>query len=364
MHARRIRLPEGNPIGKSGVDYLLHQRGRAAIEFLVDLRNQSNRLEEASDQYAERAGLLAGDLPDDPELLHQHVTPVLQKFPQFRILQLIREWTLLQHGWIAMDAFEEIRAEVEPALLNLQSGPTQIQYAPDLKAPDYWEGYEFHRSAGGWDGHDFMGFVHGELCHRRMVDSAFAGIILEVRAATARMAQIENPQKILELGCGSAQYTLGLAQTYPDSEIWACDLSPRQLEEAQRRANERGLTWQLFEADAENTGLEAEQFDMVTSYAAFHEIPTRSVTGILKESYRLLKPGGCILVGDVKAYHAYGPYERWKADFWNQVHGGDPFWREYGTTDLGELAEQAGFSGAQWFGVGESQYPFVLLAKK
>jgi SAM-dependent methyltransferase len=346
------------------VDYSLRQRGRAAIEFLVDVRKQSNRLERRSDNYAERAGLFANDLPDDAEKLQQYVTPVLQGCPDFRVLRLMREWTLEQHGWIAMDAFEEIRADVEPALLALQTGHTQIRYAPDLKAPDYWQGYEFHRSAGGWDGHDFMGFVHGELCHRRMVDGSLADSILAVRAATAKLAPGKNPGKILELGCGSAQYTLELAEAYPDSEIWACDLSPRQLEEAQRRANERGLTWHLFAAAAENTGLEAEQFDLVTSYAVFHEIPSRSVKNVLAEAYRLLKPGGCILVGDVKPYHACDAYERWKTDFWNQLHGGDPFWREYGTTDLGLLAEQAGFSDAKWFGVGEHQYPFVLLAEK
>jgi len=276
----------------------------------------------------------------------------------------MRDWTLAQHGWIAMDAFDEIRRDIEPALLALQSGPTEIRYTQELKAPEYWDGYEFHRSAGGWDGHAYMGFVHGELCHRRMVDGAFAGIVLAVRAATAKLAPVENPEKILELGCGSAQYTMGIAEAYPNSEIWACDLSPRQLEEAQRRANERGLKWNLFQAAAEDTGLDTEQFDLVTSYAMFHELPTRVAGAVLHEAHRLLKQGGCILIGDVKAYHAFDAFDRWKTDFWNQVHGGDPFWREYGTTNLGVMAEDAGFSNARWFGVGESQYPFVLLAEK
>ena len=131
------------------MDYSLRQRGRAGIEFLVDLRNQSNRLEIDSDAYAERAGLFTDELPDDPENLQQQITPVLQQCLDFRILRLLREWTLEQHGWIAIDAFEEIRADLEPALLALQAGPTQIRYAPDLKAPEYWSGYEFHRSAGG-----------------------------------------------------------------------------------------------------------------------------------------------------------------------------------------------------------------------
>ena len=166
------------------------------------------------------------------------------------------------------------------------------------------------------------------------------------------------------MGCGSAQYTLGLAAAFPEAEIWGCDLSPRQLEEAQRRANERGLQWHLFEAPAENTGLEAEQFDVVTSYAMFHELPHAAARDVLRESFRVLKPGGLTLVGDVKAYHVQDTYNIWKADFLNQVIGGDPHWREYADNDLAALARDVGFADATWQGVGENHYPFVLTATK
>ena len=85
---------------------------------------------------------------------------------------------------------------------------------------------------------------------------------------------------------------------------------------------------------------------------------------VLAESLRLLKPGGVTLVGDVKAYHVQNGYERWKADFLNQVIGGDPYWREYANTDLAALATDVGFVDAAWIGVGEQQYPFVLVARK
>ena len=197
-----------------------------------------------------------------------------------------------------------------------------------------------------------------------MVGTHLAQVILEQRRATAKMAPVGNPQRILEMGCGSAQYTLGLAEAFPDAEIWGCDLSPRQLEEAQRRANALGLNWRLFEAAAEDTGLDGDRFDLVTSYAVFHELPSAVARRVLDETLRLLRPGGVTLVGDVKAYHAHDDYQRWKADFLNQVHGGDPFWREYATTDLAEMASDAGFVDAEWFGVGEQQYPFVLIARK
>ena len=351
------------------MEYSLHQTGRASIDFLIDVRLQSNRLEPIADAFAQASGILddtqLGAIDDDDmDAVQAHITPVIQQSRAFRVLWLMRNWTLEQHGHIAMDTFEEIREELAPGLRALQEGPTSITYAPDLIPPAYWDGYEFHRSAGGWDGHDFMGFVHGELIHRKMVDDSLADAIIKIRAATARLPQLQNPGNILDLGCGSAQYTLGLAAAYPDAQLWGCDLSPRQLEQAQRHANERDFSWQLFVAPAEDTGLDSEQFDLVTSFAVFHELPAEVASAVIHEAHRLLKPGGSLLIADVKAYQVQDLYTRWKADFWNQLHGGDPFWREYATTDFAELATDIGFDDAKWFGVEPGNYPFVLMAHK
>ena len=110
--------------------------------------------------------------------------------------------------------------------------------------------------------------------------------------------------------------------------------------------------------------MDDNEFDLVTSYAMFHEIPLEASLANLKEYLRVLKPGGYAVVGDVKAYRAYNRYDRWKNDYWNQVHGGDPFWREYADTDLAGIALDAGFAEASWEGLGERQYPFVLIARK
>ncbi len=339
----------------------MHQRGRAAIDFLTALRSLSDSLEPRTD---ERAALDPDTLPEDPNTLQTVVTPVLESDPDFRVLRMCRDWTLEQHGKIAIDAFDEIRDDIEGELRSLQTGPATLELDSALKPPAYWDGYEFHKSTGGWDGHDYMGFIHGELIHRRMVNPNFAGMIYAVRKSVAEAAPLTNPEKILEVGCCSGQYTQGLAEVFPNSEIWACDLSARQLEQAQRYANEHGLGWKLFQAAGENLGIDGEQFDLVTSYAMFHEIPLAVSSDNLKEYLRVLRPGGYAVVGDVKAYHAYNNYERWKNDYWNQVHGGDPFWREYATTNLADLAIQAGFAEATWQGLGAREYPFVLIARK
>ncbi len=346
------------------MDYELEQRGRASIDFLCDLRTISDRYEPATDQRA-LTTINPDSLPDAPAQLQSQLAPVLEKDPDFRLLRMCRDWTLEKHGGIAMESFEAIREEVVPGLKQLDTGTASLQLNADLQAPSYWEGHEFHKSEGGWDGHDYMGFVHGELIHRRMVNPTFAGIIYKVRKSVAEAAaQYVQPQSILETGCCSGQFTQGLAEVFPEADISACDLSTRQLEQAYRYANEHKLNWKLFQAAGEDTGLPDNQFDLVTSYAMFHEIPLSASLANLREYLRVLKPGGYAVIGDVKAYHAFNNYDRWKNDYWNQVHGGDPYWREYADTDLANIALEAGFAEARWEGLGEGRYPFVLIAHK
>jgi hypothetical protein len=45
------------------MDYILHQRGRASIDFLADLRMLSDRLEKTADAKALDAGLAVEELP-------------------------------------------------------------------------------------------------------------------------------------------------------------------------------------------------------------------------------------------------------------------------------------------------------------
>jgi len=350
------------------MDYQLGQRGRASIDFLIDLRLVSNKLEPPAEQFAADSGFKFPDAPEtfqnDFDSLHKEALAVLNESSDFRVLSLCRDWMLDQHGQIAMDAFEEIREQLVPQLGALASGSVSLALDESLSLPGYWDGYEFHRSSGGWDGHDYMGFVHGELIHFHMVGRSLAGVLHAQRVAAAQAAPVEAPGTILEMGCASGQFTQALTEVYPDASITALDLSPRQLEQTMRRGNEQGFDWTLLQANAEDTGLDPERFDLVCSYAMFHELPVQAATAVLHEKFRLLKPGGVMLMADVKSYSAHRGAQLWNADYWNQVKGGDPFWREYATTDFAALAADAGFTDVSWGGHGEHAYPFILTGRK
>src|SRR6478672_7771072 len=93
---------------------------------------------------------------------------------------------------------------------------------------------------------------------------------------------------ILELGCGAAQWSIGLAKL--SARPVGIDLSDRQLEHARRLMAEAGVEFPLVHASAEAVPLPDASFDVVfcDHGAMSFADPYRTVP----EVARLLRPGG------------------------------------------------------------------------
>ncbi len=346
------------------MDYQLKQRGRASFDFLRDVRTRAMALQTDIDAFADKQNLPTPSDISDLSTRYDAINHIMQECQSLRALKLLTEWSLLSHGPTAFDAFDKIYDNIKSDLAALDEGPATLTLNPNLKLPAYWNSVDFHGTTGNWDGHDFMGFIHSELIHKELVAKTFPSRIYQDRQRVADLTKDCKAKTILELGCASGAFTLALNNTFPDADIWACDISQRQLEQAKRIANKHGYHWRLFQAMAEDTGLASNQYDLVASYAMFHELPSTVAHNALAEALRVLKPGGMLVMADVKSYAVMEDYDAWTADLWNNVRGYDPFWRDYATTDFRQVAQDLGFVNVSWRGLGDNQYPFVLTAYK
>ncbi len=346
------------------MEFQLRQGGRAAIAFLADLAVASSRLRPKIDAELLAKGLNQQTLADDLDERLLQVDTALADSPSARAVAILSEFSGVNHSRVGQAAFDEIFPELEPKLRELQNkGPTTLEARLGDRLPEYQTRCWIHRTTGGWDGHPYQGFVHGELVHREYVAKNYPGDIFAQRREVLSLLPRQDYRRIMEFGTSSGHYTMQLAKVFPQAEIWGCDLSLRMLEQAQRVANENGWAWKLFQLAAEDTRFEAASFDLVTSYIVLHEIPTETTHAQMREAFRLLRPGGDMLLTDVTQYSALDKAaQRWAE--YGAVHGGEPFWREAATLDLAAAARAAGFVNVRSEGFRGAKYPWVTYGHK
>lgn len=107
-----------------------------------------------------------------------------------------------------------------------------------------------------------------------------------------------QPRRILDLGCGTGSTTLLLKKAFPQAEVIGLDLSPYMLVVAADKAAQANLAIQFHHSNAEQTGFADASFDLVTASLLFHELPPLISCNVLQEAFRLLKPGGEVLILD------------------------------------------------------------------
>ena len=104
---------------------------------------------------------------------------------------------------------------------------------------------------------------------------------------------------ILDVGAGTAQIPIVLANEYENCRITAIDLAAEMLRVARRNVEQAGLGERvnLELVDAKRMPYEDGSFEAVISNSIVHHIP--EPRDVLREMVRVLKPGGVLFVRDL-----------------------------------------------------------------
>ncbi len=120
------------------------------------------------------------------------------------------------------------------------------------------------------------------------------------------------PGRILDIGCGTGLLTCQILELFPDAHVTAIDGSIAMLEEA--RANLEDFTDRitLAKADFRDSWEDAldGDVDAVVHYTSLHHIPHDALREVYTRLFKVLKPGGWFLHGDITEERLPGPVQR------------------------------------------------------
>ena len=155
--------------------------------------------------------------------------------------------------------------------------------------------------------------------------------------------------RVVDLGCSVGVSTQALARWLNARAeangvlaptLIGLDLSPEMLSVARVR-DLQGLVNDWRHAAAEDTGLATASVDLVSLQFVCHELPQSATRAVLAEAFRLLRPGGVLLMVDQDPGSSV--LQRLPAPVATLLKSTEPFIEEYFALDMPAALQEAGF---------------------
>lgn len=127
----------------------------------------------------------------------------------------------------------------------------------------------------------------------------FWGWLTETKAANTviKLADIRDHQKILEVACGTGAVFQQIVKHNPNGENLGVDLSPDMLKKARQRMAKLNIkAFNLQEGNAMNLEMAENYYDIIINNFMIDLMPEESFDTILSGFYRVLKPGGIVVI--------------------------------------------------------------------
>jgi SAM-dependent methyltransferase len=226
-----------------------------------------------------------------------------------------------------------------------------LQLNPDLKIPAYHTAVDIHCQPGGYHTEYIENDVSQGAIYDRGVYIYAMGQMgvdnADMGDSTVAWLKEEHPEfkpsRILDMGCAVGHSTLPYVTGFEHAEVHAIDVAAPMLRYAHARASSKDLAVHFSQQNAELTDFEDNSFDLVVSHILLHETSSAAIKNVIKECYRVLKPGGMMLHVETPPYEGMEPFDTFIFD-WDSENNNEPFWRKSHLLDLDALARDSGFS--------------------
>lgn len=212
---------------------------------------------------------------------------------------------------------------------------------PTLAQPDRFPKYyrrTFHWQSDGWFSEQ------SARLYDPGVDLLFGGTadimrrMLIPELANA-LRPLESP-RVLDIACGTGRFLGQLHEALPRARLFGLDLSAPYLKLTRERlAHVSELS--LVAENAEDMPFAEGAFDAVSCIFLFHELPSDARRNVLREAFRVLKPGGLFAVLDSAQADDGADIAGFLEAFPRLYH--EPYYKGYSKDPLPRALAEVGF---------------------
>jgi SAM-dependent methyltransferase len=360
----------------------LTQRGRAGLELLGTIQKMASgpvraaaaqRFAEHPDGHAlgqDWRRRMAQGTPDAVAGGIDAALAIARQDPLFRLERFCQRHVALGIYELGIPAIEERRAALtaQPRTSPVAASGS-LELDPTIEFPDYYTAAEWHLRPGGWEGYDLYGPLGRQVIPLIFRHGGVAAVPVGGKTASHRadvLRQLPKPayRHIYEPGCGPIPTLRVAHQLFPEARLTGSDLSPILLREGHAAAAALGLTVDLKQCDAARDTREPDaSVDAVVTFALHHELPLAANRALFREMFRILAPGGDIVLADPPPFREITPFHAALMD-WETKHRAEPFFSAACAADWGAELRDAGFTDVSAYPIGPDAYPWVTRATK
>jgi ubiquinone/menaquinone biosynthesis C-methylase UbiE len=207
------------------------------------------------------------------------------------------------------------------------------RYPPYYRQNFHWQtdGYLSRRSAEMYDLTVELLFLGTADIMRRQVIPPISRFLAEDKRSKPRL---------LDVGCGTGHTLRQIATAHPDLGLFGVDLSSYYLQVARKVLSDFHNVCLVTE-NGEGLPFTDGCFDIVTSVFLFHELPEDARLCVIAEIYRVLRPGGLLVIEDSIQVADSAKLAILMSQFAEDHH--EPYYQDYVRNDLAAPLQEGGF---------------------
>ena len=150
--------------------------------------------------------------------------------------------------------------------------------------------------------------------------------------------------RVLDVATGTGRTLHQLRAALPQAQLVGLDLSSAYLRQANRWLSQRPSELpQLVQGNAESMPFAEGSMQGVTCVFLMHELPGEARQAVIEDCFRVLEPGGVLVLADSVQLADSPQFEVAMDNFRRMFH--EPYYRDYIGDDIDARLSAAGFSG-------------------